>query len=387
VKISESSRTRVWISITLMVGVYIAAVYRASSTSSAASGSIAALLPLATGLAVVPCVLVIILAIFSMIAKSFRYAARVVSARVSPEIRDTLASVAVGEGDRERLRWLAQHHARPFEIIFTEFLSSFGGQINAELRVLAVELGLAERWRRRIRSRNFLAQKMALANLGRIGEPIDPGLLEHPMEQTRIEAASAMLASGSAPGAAARVFKMLPEQSLLGRILLADSLRPFATELCKRDLADAMRSADIRRARVCLDLLRAWERWIPIEDFSRLMGERDIDLRLAALPALRYASRTEQEAAQEIVELLEFPDERAHAPAAKAASDLGLSASIPRLVSQLRTEGPVSALAAAQALADMGSEGRDLLETEIVSSPRPQYALQALEQSLVAERG
>jgi HEAT repeat protein len=105
------------------------------------------------------------------------------------------------------------------------------------------------------------------------------------------------------------------------------------------------------------------------------------------LPALRYASRTEQEAAQEIVELLESPDERVRAPAAKAASHLRITESIPLLLSQLRTDGPVSALAAARALADMGSEGRDLLETEIVSSARPQYALQALEQSLVAERG
>jgi hypothetical protein len=258
-KISESSRIRVWISITSMVAVYIAAVYwvyrASSSAASAGSGSIARLVPLATGLAVVPCVLVVILAIFSMIAKSFRYAARVAAARVSPEIRDTLANVAVGDGDRERLRWLALHYPRPFEIIFSEFLSSFGGQINAELRILAVELGLAEGWQRQVQSRNFLVQKMALANLGRIGQAVDPALLRHPLEQTRIEAGCAMLASGSAE-AVEQVFKMLPEQSLLGRILLADSLRPFATEICERYLADGLRSPDSRRAAVCLDLLR-----------------------------------------------------------------------------------------------------------------------------------
>jgi hypothetical protein len=66
---------------------------------------------------------------------------------------------------------------------------------------------------------------------------------------------------------------------------------------------------------------------------------------------------------------------------------MGISTLIPLLVNQLREGGPVSALAAARALADMGSEGRDLLENEIYSSARPQYALQALEQSLVAERG
>ena len=121
--------------------------------------------------------------------------------------------------------------ARPFEIIFTEFLSSFGGQINAELRILAVELGLAERWRRATRSRNFLVQKMALANLGRIGHAIDPGLLAHPLEQTRIEAACALLASGSAD-APAQVFKMLPDQSLLGRILSGRQPAAF----CHRNL-------------------------------------------------------------------------------------------------------------------------------------------------------
>src|ERR1700730_7328869 len=121
---SESSRIRVWVSITLMVGVYVAAVYWVYQASSGASVSIARLLPLATSLAVVPMALVIVLAIFSMIAKSLRYAARVRAARVSPEIREMLAGVAVGEGDRDRLRWLAKHHRRPFEIIFTEFLSS-----------------------------------------------------------------------------------------------------------------------------------------------------------------------------------------------------------------------------------------------------------------------
>jgi hypothetical protein len=386
VKISESSRIRVWISITLMVGIYVSAVYWIYRASSGASESIARLVPLATGMAVVPCVLVIVLGIFSMIAKSFRYAARVRAARISPEIRETLASVAVGDGGRERLGWLARHHARPFEIICAEFLSSFGGQVNAELRILAVELGLADRWSRATRSRNFLVQKMALANLGRIGQAIDPELLAHPLEQTRIEAACALLASGSA-GAPAQVFKMLPDQSLLGRILLADSLRPFATQICGQYMADGIRSPDARRARACVDLLRAWERWIPIEGFSQLVAGRDIDLRLAALPALRYAGTTEQEAAHEVIALLEFPDERAHAEAARAASDLGISASIPLLVSQLRKSGPVPALAAARALAELGSEGRDLLENEIYSGARPHYALQALEQSLVAERG
>jgi hypothetical protein len=386
VKTSESSRIRVWVSISLMVAVYIGAVYWVYWACSTASLPAARLLPLAISLAVVPCVLVTMLAIGSMIAKSFRYSARVRDARVSPEIRETLAGVAAGDGDRERLNWLAQQYPRPFEMIFTEFLSSFGGQINAELRILAVELGLAQRWRHGTRSRNFLVQKMALANLGRIGQAIDPKLLEHPLEQTRIEAGCALLASGSAD-APGQVFQMLPEQSLLGRILLADSLQPFATELCERYLADGIRSADSRRARASIDLLRAWERWIPIDGFSELVAERGLDLRLAALPALRYASASGQEAAPEIFALLEFPDERAHAPAAKAASDMGISESIPLLLSQLRTGGPAAALAAGKALAELGPEGQDLLENEILTGVRPQYALQALEQSLVAERG
>jgi hypothetical protein len=386
VKTSESSRIRVWASITLMVGLYVGAVYWVYRASTGASESMARLLPLATALAVVPLVLVTILAVLSIIAKSIRYGARVGAARISPEIRETLASVVVGDGDRGRLRWLAYHYPRPFEIIFTEFLSSFGGQINSELSVLAEEFGLVKRWRHATHSRNFLVQKTALANLGRIGHPIDPGFLRHPLEQTRIEAACAALASGLAD-APALVFKMLPDQSLLGRILLADSLRPFAPEICERYLADGIRSPDIRRAKASVDLLRAWERWIPIAGFSQLVAKRDIDLRLAALPALRFAVATEQEAAQEIIDLLNLPDERVHAHAAKAAADFGISASIPLLMKQLRQGGPVSALAAAHALAGLGSEGIDLLEKEIVSGARPQYALQALEQSLVAERG
>lgn len=385
-KTSESSRIRVWASITVMIGVYVGAVYWVYRASSGASESMARLLPLATALAVVPLVLMTILAVLSMIAKSIRYVARVAAVRISPEIRETLAGVVVGDGDRERLRWLAGHYPRPFEVIFTEFLSSFGGQINSELSVLAEELGLVERWRRATHSRNFLVQKTALANLGRIGHPIDPGFLRHPLEQTRIEAACAALASGLAD-APALVFKMLPDQSQLGRILLADSLRPFAPEICERYLADGIRSPDIRRAKASIDLLRAWERWIPITGFSQLVAKRDMDLRLAALPALRFAAAAEQEAAQEIIDLLNLPDERVHAPAAKAAADLGISASIPLLMKQLRQGGPVSALAAAQALAGLGPEGMDLLEKEIVSGERPQYALQALEQSLVAERG
>jgi len=384
-KTSESSRTRVWASITLMVGLYIGAVRWVYQASSATSGSIARLLPFATSMAVVPLVLVIILAILSIVAKSLRYAARVRAARVSPEIRELLANVTVGDGDREHLRMLARDHPRAFEIVFTEFLSSFGGQIKSELSILAVEFGLAERWRRETGSRNFLVQKMALANLGRIGHSFDTALLRHPLEQTRVEAAYALLSSGSAD-APALVFEMLPNQSLLGRILLADSLRPFATEICERYMGDGIRSGDVRRAKASFDLLCAWERWIPIDGFSRLVAERDTDLRVAALPALRYACATE-EAAKDIVDLLKFPDEHIHALAAKAASDLGISASMPLLINQLRTDGPSSALAAARALAEMGSEGRDLLENEIFSGTRPYYALQTLEQSLVAERG
>jgi HEAT repeat protein len=386
VRTRASSRIRVWASITLMVGLYVGAVYWVYRRSSGASQSVARLVPLATSLAMVPLILVIILAIVSMIAKSLRYVARERAARITPEIRETLASVAAGDGDRERLRWLAQHYGRPLEVIFAEFLSSFGGQINSELSILAVDLGLAAKWRRAAWSRNFLVQKAALANLGHIGHAIDHRLLQHPLEQTRIEAACALLASGSAD-APRLVFKMLPDQSLLGRILLADSLRPFASAICEKYLADGIKSTDVRRARASIDLLRAWERWIPIDNFSSLVAGRDIDLRLAALSALRYASATEEAATQEIFNLLHFPDERAQVAAAKAASDMGISALTPVLVNQLRTGEPASALAAAQALARMGSEGKDLLESEIFSSARPQYALQALEQSLVAERG
>jgi hypothetical protein len=386
VKTSDSSRILVWISITLMVAIYVAAVYGVYRASQAAAGSIPRLLPLATSMAVVPLILVIVLAIISTSAKMVRYAARVRAIRVSPEIRETLASVAVGDGNRERLRWLARHHPRPFEVIFTEFLTSFRGQVNSELSILAVELRLAERWRRAARSRNYLVQKTALANLGRIGHAIDSRLLRHPLEQTRIEAARALLASGSAD-ASRLVFRMLPDQSLLGRILLSDSLRPFATEISGWFLPDGIGRGDIRRAGAILDLLRAWELWIPIDSFARVVAGQHIDLRLEALPVLRYASATEEEAAQEIVDLLQFPDERFHAPAAKAASDMGIRAAIPLLISQLRAQGPVPALAAAKALAGMGSEGRQLLENEMLTSARPQYALQALEQSLMAGRG
>jgi HEAT repeat protein len=369
-----------------MVVVYVAAVYWVYRVSPTFSNSTARLVPLATGMALVPCVLVAILAIFSIIAKSFRYRARMRAAAISPEIRESLANVLVGDGDRQRLRWLAQHHQKQFEVIFTEFLASFGGQTNAELTTLAAELGLAERWRLAARSRNFLVQKTALANLGRIRHAIDPSLLQHPLEQTRIEAACAFLASG-APDAPAIVFKMLPDQSPLGRIRLADSLQPFATEICERYMSDAIQSTDLRRARASFDLLRAWELWIPIDGFERMVAGRETDFRLAALPALRYACASEQESAREIFDLLESADERAHAAAARAAADIGISTAIPLLVNQLRKGGPVSALAAAKALACMGSEGQDLLEKEIVSSPRPQYALHALEQSLIAERG
>jgi hypothetical protein len=384
-KISESSKIRVWTSICLMVVLYVAAVYRVYQLSETSASDLR-LLPLASAMALVPCVLLIVLSILSIIAKSIRYISRVRAARVSPEIRELLASVTVGEGDRERLRWLADHNPQAFENILSEFLSSFGGEAKDALRALAIEFGLAERWRRATRSRNFLTQKKALANLGRIGYAIDPDLLWHPLEQTRIEAACALLASGSTD-APALVFEMLPQQSLLGRILLADSLRPFATEICEHHLSDGIRSSDLRRARASLDLLRAWERWIPIDSFSHLIAERDMETRLAALPALRYASATEQEAAQEILSLLKVQDESVHAKAAKAAGDMSVSASIPFLVNQLRSDGPISALAAATALARMGSEGRDLLENEVFSSPRPEYALQALEESLIAERG
>jgi hypothetical protein len=215
---------------------------------------------------------------------------------------------------------------------------------------------------------------------------IDRYLLSHRVEQTRIEAATALLASGSADGPAL-VFKMLPDQSLLGRILLADSLRPYAPEICERYMAAAIRSSDTRYARASVDLLHAWERWLPIASFASLVAGQDVDLRHAALPALRFAAATQEEVAQHVVELLGSPDERVHATAAKAAADMGLAESMPLLIDRIRTGGPVSASAAARALAGLGPKGRDLLENEILTGPRPQYALHALEQSLIAERG
>jgi hypothetical protein len=158
-----------------------------------------------------------------------------------------------------------------------------------------------------------------------------------------------------------RTFDFALSESLLVRILMAESLRPRALPLCGAVVPNALRSADANRVLPALQILVAWERAVPFGQLERLLTHPDKRVRIEVLKLTPFVSLDAGNHSA-IARALEDPDIDVSAAAAVAAGHLRIVEAIPALARLLRVGNPDVARCAATALAGLPPLGWQTLD-------------------------
>lgn len=353
-----------------------------------ARGVVSRDLSLALAVALVQCV-----AIMTMLGISFcrKFAGALLmarAARAQPRIREVLARHAAGTDQAQQILLLWQKFPKEVEECLVEFLSTTLGSGRDALSDLAAGLGLPRKWQSQYSSRNVAKRKRAVARLSLIsrtlaGETLQRALLD-PDESVRIHTACAIVENCEF-GETVDVFRLAVRGSLVTRMILTEALRPHALELCREAIPAALSSADAEQCIAVLDMLRAWGKFFPLREVYPLLRHADARVRVAALQVLPHVERMNRFEA-ELLNALNDPVEEVRAAAAETAAAMQADAALPALVRCLHHDHPKSAAAAALALAQMGPEGCQALEQEMLtgSSLSASVALEALEQSYLS---
>jgi len=305
------------------------------------------------------------------------------SAESGPAIRAAIADYVGGAPDFTRLEECVRTSPRDVAEELLGFRQTVAGGALDRLCGLTIELTLLQRWLEETEGRDIVARRVAFRRLAfacafepcrrQVGGRLIEALRDTDRE-VRLTAAAAMARTGQLADLD-RVFRLALSESLLVRMSLGETLRPHAYLLCERVVPEILRSGEVPAIVATLELLRAWERALPIKGLPVLMSHRETQVRLAAF-ALAPLVAPSPEIENEILAALGDSDARIVTAAARAAARLRLDKAMPVLARCARTAAPPLLQVAASALAEMPPSGWTTLQ-ELRSNPNPATAAAA----------
>lgn len=328
-----------------------------------------------------------IVAIFTLLGISFatkfaRYLRAQQAAVFHPHIREKLILHLNGADQWAILRHIRKKNPRDLEDCLVEILGSINGAGTERLSEVAQEFGLLRKWQDHLHSRNARRRRKAVSRLCLLGPVAQQDLAEALQDSdglVKVEAARALTRSGKEQMLTS-VFQMALAENRLVRAILTEALRPYARELHGGAVSAALHLPDAKRVLAALEILRAWGKSAVIPDLPAMLAHNDATVRAAALHLVPQAGMT-PESEEQIWLALEDADAEVRAAAAEVCGKLRLSSSLLLLEHALEGEvhGPV--LAAAYALAELGTRGCQALENAVLSGNplRAAAALEALE--------
>jgi hypothetical protein len=287
---------------------------------------------------------------------------------VRPAMREALVLYLAGSNETAALLGFARTHRQVLTEAVLSFQNTVGGDTLFRLCELALDLGLVRDWCEETRSRDPIRRRTAFARLAlacayepcyRVaGDVLALGLADEDRE-VRLAACRALLRTGALPNVE-QVFEFAASHNLLVRILLADDLRRYAIPLCQRAIPEALRSPDPHRVLSTLEMLVAWERAIPLGDLDDVLLHPDREVRLCALRLASVTPATANNRAAIVRSLVE-EDLGVSIRAAYTAGRLQLREALPLLARSVRRGPAELARTAAEALAGIVPEGREVL--------------------------
>jgi hypothetical protein len=286
------------------------------------------------------------------------------TARILPRIQETLGGYLAGNNDLNLLREFQRSHPTQLSAGILSFRHVVSGSARDRLCELSLQLNLAYTWRDQTRTRDRAARREAYSALAFISayEPCRPvtlipltDALDDFDRQVRIIAAQAMAQYGNRE-TVARVFGMATRETLLGRILLTEQLRPHAIELCAEALPAALQSKKAEQLLGALQIVVGWERALPLPGLEAHIRHPQRLIRIEALRAAALVMPTPQ-LEEAVTDALSDPDGEVAMAAVAAAARLRLQKALPMLARCVRTGDAALARTAAAALAALPPVG------------------------------
>jgi hypothetical protein len=295
------------------------------------------------------------------------------SGAIRPGLGDSLVEFVAGAADDSRFREAMVTHAKDVEECILLFQGAVGGSARDRLCRLTLDLGLVHQWCERSRSRDVAVRRAAVSRLGyacvyepcrRLAGDVLVSALEDADEEVRLSACRGLALFGGTQELR-RLFTLSLGPNRMLRTVLAEDLRPHAMTLAGKTLHEVLREGDATRVAAALEILVAWERAIPMENLSEVMGHHDAAVRLLAFRLAAFIPA----------------DKEIRALAIIAMGRQKMKDGLPELAACLRREDLELARHAAAALAAMPPEGWQTLEelSESTSETTARAAGEALE--------
>jgi HEAT repeat protein len=337
--------------------------------------------------------------------------------QIRPAIRDRVLALAFEGESWSSVVPQGGPGRRVLEDSIAQTLASVKAAGRERVARFAVEHGFAAEWAKRLSSGSKGDRRWAIFLLGLIapvaGNTVLLPALADEQATVRAEAYRALLVTGGRAGVD-RVFRLLLEESLLMRALLADDLKRHAGYLLANTIPRVLQAGTVAEVTRCFEMLVAWKRAMPSLDVRPwLGGDQDPGVRRLALALLPYVV-TDDSIAEHVAAALESADIDVQCAAAEAAGRLKLERLMPLLERavagnspeprgaaerqsdfQVSTrhsfradEGKRLALASATAMAEMGEAGERTLERILMGPDRKAaaVAMEALEHITVRSR-
>jgi hypothetical protein len=284
-----------------------------------------------------------------------------------PLIREKIADFVIGDDDLRELSRLQKQHPEDMEECVLEFLDSMSGEGRERISQLAERLGLIADWQRRYQSRSAKVREAAISRLGQLSEShINAPMLaalQDADESIRAQACRALIRSEK-PEHIETAFTFLLTQSLLSRSLLTEELKPYALLLSQKIIPEFLRSEDPQRVLLTLETINAWRTILPLPNAYQLLQHKSAEVRARALYALSHISASE-EFERYIINCFADASHQVRVAALLAAGRLKIAAALPQLTLCLREGNHEVVRAAAFSLAQLGSNGMEILEQEL----------------------
>jgi hypothetical protein len=301
--------------------------------------------------------------------------------RTQPVIRQYLAAHVAGGDHTTELLKLCRHHRDQVEICVVEALTALKGYGQERIAALAESLQLVQVWKTRLSSRDADRRKEAVEYLGFLQRsdlrPVFEKCLTDPDVLVCAAACRSLLDLPDLPDTAARLFRMVIEGPLLLRTMVAGELRKHTLELSRKGLPEIAAETEESYIVAGLGMLESWQRALHVPKVASLAVHPSADVRAAAIRSLAFVE-TGGDTESLTLAALEDRNPEVRLAAVRASSERRLLPAIPSLERQLHSDNEACALAACDALATLGEEGRSILQDCILSSNR-RLAARALE--------
>lgn len=378
----RSGRVLIWLKTTVVLALYALAIWivHEGALSSVVTVPLLAVLLAFT---VVQFGVIAVLLSGLLVVKLIRSARQRRILKWLPVVRQRMIDHVAGEDHRDELKAMFRLYPSVVERSAIDLQATISGSELRRLSELIVDIGLKDRWRRQSGSLQTERRRRAVGYLGNLaGEHGNGSLrdaLNDPVASIRLEAARGLLRSEEISDIE-RVFSFATDEPPLVRAVLVEDLRGHALQLSEQAIPRALLSPHPRHAVVALEMIAAWQKSLPARGVGTLLRHPRPEVRARAIRVLPYVT-SEVDEERETLSALADENDDVRIAAATVAGRLALSAAVLPLARQLHSQIPDVAIAAAYALAEIGGEGVEVLETEVKGdhSISARASLEALE--------